>query len=327
MQWLIDVLTDQIIERLRDLTGYPQAEHATHERSRRPLVVGQSLQRIHLTLLLPSEALNGTGCRGSLRFGDSTHRSALRLLEFGGVLVIRRHGLHKELRQIEAIIVESLGQRLLDLLTELKQVRIRREEINTRGGEELRDRISHTRRNDATHLLDDSVGTETGDEAGHLLHKLLHRDRAVTYAIAQIAVKSEVENETVLRIHDLKLAVRAPVEVHGLGLVDKIHLAREWRLAGRRDVLNRPEERKILGFQRMRSGTEDLCMPFDEEYSVMILVDDELRTVVEILNRALPYDDTGITLELYDVENLHGIPFVHSSGQVKSYHYLVALVG
>ena len=58
----------------------------------------------------------------------------------------------------------------------------------------------------------------------------------------------------------------------------------------------------------------------------MILVDNELRAVVEILDRALPYDDTGITLELYDVENLHGFPFTHALRQAKSYHHLVALM-
>ena len=127
----------------------------------------------------------------------------------------------------------------------------------------------------------------------------------VPYPQAHFAAGSEAEWEVIGGLKKLCLAVSAPTNCHLLGLIDKVDLAVKRRFAVRRAVQKPAEQRRILRFQCVASGSKRVeRLPIQKQHSLLRLVDNKLRVAVEIFAWMFPYKCGVVTLVFENICNM-----------------------
>ena len=103
------------------------------------------------------------------------------------------------------------------------------------------------------------------------------------------------------RVDEAELVGRAPLDGHLHRLVDKVDLGMECALGVGRELIETLKQRQLLCLQRIASRTEEVeSLTVAEEDSLLTFVDDELRAVIEVLDRVLPDERLIIALEFDD---------------------------
>ena len=107
------------------------------------------------------------------------------------------------------------------------------------------------------------------------------------------------------RLKKLRLTVSAPANCHLLGLIDKVDLAVKRRFAVRRAVQKPAEQRRVLRFQRVASGSKQVeRLPIQKQHSLLRLVDNKLRVVVEIFAWMFPNKCGVVALVFENICNM-----------------------
>lgn len=96
-------------------------------------------------------------------------------------------------------------------------------------------------------------------------------------------------------------AVRAPLDAHLGGKIDKVDLGMERALGVGWKLINFLQQRQLLCLQRIAARAEEVeRLPVAEENGLLTFMDDQLRAEVEVLNRVLPNERFVVALILDD---------------------------
>ena len=136
------------------------------------------------------------------------------------------------------------------------------------------------------------IRSNTLDELDKEFSRIL--DRKV-----HLAACAELQRNAGQRIDEAHLVRRAPLKPHLHGLVDEIDLAVERRHAAGRKLQDLADQRNVLRFERVAPRSEQIeRLSVHHKDRFLTLVDDQLRTEVEILAGMLPYKRVVVALVL-----------------------------
>ena len=112
---------------------------------------------------------------------------------------------------------------------------------------------------------------------------------------------TQLKRRTRERVDEAELVRCAPLDGHLHRLVDKVDLGVEGTLGVGRELIETLKQRKLLCFQRVASRAEEVeRLTVTEENSLLTFVDDELRAVIEVLDRVLPDERFVVALKFDD---------------------------
>lgn len=122
----------------------------------------------------------------------------------------------------------------------------------------------------------------------------------VSYANAELARCTDLNMYAGFGIKQPDFAVRAPFDAHLGGEVDEVDLGMERTLGISRELVDLLQQRQLLCLQRIAARAKEVeRLPVAEENGLLTLMDDQLRTEIEVLDRVLP-DERFVVALIFD---------------------------
>ena len=242
------------------------------------------------------------------------------LLHFAevGVIVRGDHAAYKKLRDLQPVFLQPRVDFVAQGLAQLHQPFVNLQHADALfadgRGQIAFDLRHHHRAEKALAIAKQVVLLKRRSGADHAQKQLA----GVGHANVEFAACAQFHMQAAGGVKEAHLAVRAPLDAHLRGEVDKIDLRMEGAFGIGGQLIELFQHGKLLGFQRIAARAKTVQrLTIAEEHRLLALVHDKLGAKVEILNGVLPHQRFAVALVFDDAgqsvpANLFGLEaFAH----------------
>lgn len=219
-----------------------------------------------------------------------------------GVVVRRDHAADDELRRLQAILGEFPVDVRAQRLGELREVFVHLQDVDGAFADAARQTALHLRHDQRA---EEGLGVSGGPEQLRRAQipprtdDLLQELAGIRHAYVELTARAQFHVQAGAGVEEPHLGIRPPLQAQHRRQIDEVDLRVEHlplRGVRRRDTAHQGQTLRLQGVPTWPETVQRAAVP--EEDRLLVLMDDQLRTVQEVLDGVLPDQDVLLALEL-----------------------------